>query len=291
MAQLAQATKVRNQAGRNTKVKAAKAAQAKAMSAVAGMVDNDDKVVDIKGTALTTQDTNLPVIALSSIVDPANPKRYQVTTEQTEYVQQMIDGDIGPAIAGIRKNAAELTWTVACISVALAVRLMKSRNEAMPLVERFLAALAPIEGQGIVRTNAIKSWLEAKAPVTWGKNNLNKTAPLFDKDKHKAQAQAFGNKPKVWIAERLATPFWTVKPEAAYASFDFAAALAAIVKRAEQYATYTPEQVKEKFTDKDGKVHLNLDGLDDIKKAMAKSMKVAAPDNAATDAEDKAKAA
>lgn len=283
MAQLSRETKIRNQREKNVKAKKAADTKTKAMLSVVSTdkAMTGDAPIDVKGTAVATMDDNLPVIALSASLNTAekDPKKqkYVVTDDQKAFVTKLIDNDMTATLGNLRKSSAELTWNVACIAVALCCRLMRDRETALPLVDKFFDALASVDGQGVVRTNAIKAWFEAYAPVTWGKDNLKKNRFLIDTKKHKDNAAFFGRKQPEYINQRLADPFFKFKPEAGFQSFDFDAQLKALIKRAKDYKALDENAKKAKFGDDYAKT-LKLGAFEIIAKAADKIPEPAAAD-------------
>ncbi len=289
MAKLSIETKARNAGVAKAKKAAIAKAKLGATPANLALVANNVQALQAAPVA-----SDAIAVALSATIDDrfANNKpedqQFNPTVAQREFVERVVNSaDITATLATLKTDVLNIQWGLACILVAVAIRLQKDGEAEMPNLFKLIDALEPLGKRfTVVRTNAIRAWLCKFAPVTYGKNNEGKTTFNFSRERQHKAGKFLANKPDAYVAERLAKPYWLVSPEKELGEFNFTAALDALIKRADNYAKLTPEDAQKQFK------KLDLSGLEDAKKLRSKIIKLpSAEDKNEGAQEEKAKVA
>lgn len=204
-------------------------------------VKADNNVVDIvTGSAVAVKanadfDTSIP---LSSSIDPATSKKASnlrevvITDEQKAYFNQSVDSkpeDVFASIKQIGREIAGAQWKMHALASVICYRLQRDKGDAVPMLNAFVAACEGANKRySIIRINALVSWFNDFACVTY---DTETKAFLFDKAKYSRLAGEFGNKRELYIAKRMAKPFFMHTPAPEVGTFDLKTELASALER------------------------------------------------------------
>lgn len=177
-------------------------------------------------------------------------RRHFVADENVADITRLYESNsIGAEIVKIKRESLELQWKLASFCVAIAGRLQRDKEAALPILTEFMDAIGGLgKGLTVVRTNSFRAWFIKYAPVSWDKpQSGGEKTFLFDAAKHRNQASEFGRNIGEYFKRRASHPYWLVEPEKGFDSFDFDKGFAALMKRASEISAMSEEDKLEKF--------------------------------------------
>lgn len=145
------------------------------------------------------------------------------------------DDIVTATIDSLKNDLGVTQGKLAAACAGIAARLQIQREGALPILNAFIDACQPWGRQlTMVRSQDIIRWFTIMSCVKYEKSETKGEGKVFsiDNDKHKKEGSRFGKDKDGWIAERIAKPFWLVKPEPALGEFDLMAELTKLIDKA-----------------------------------------------------------
>ncbi len=181
-------------------------------------------------------------------------RRFVVDAATTETITRLYESNsIGAEIAKLKRESLELQWKLASFCVAIAGRLQRDKEEAMPILHEFMNAISGLgKGHTMIRTNAFRTWFEKYSPVSWQKPQSGGEATfMFDAKKHRTQSSEFGQNVGKYFERRASHTYWMVAPERDFKSFDFDKNFNTLIQQATKIAAMSEEDLEKEYGPKE----------------------------------------